>query len=69
MATDDGDFVDLDWSEPAPTSPRDQTINPLLLILHGLEGDVRSHYVGGMLREAAAREWRAVVLHFRSCSG
>jgi len=69
VATDDGDFVDLDWSEPAPTSPRDQTINPLLLILHGLEGDVRSHYVGGMLREAAARGWRAVVLHFRSCSG
>ena len=69
VTTSDGDFVDLDWSDPAPTTPRDQKITPLMLVLHGLEGDVRSHYVGGLLREAAARGWRAVVLNFRSCSG
>ena len=63
MTTDDGDFVDLDWSEPTPTSPHGRATGPLLLILHGLEGSVRSHYVGGLLLEAAARQWRAVTIH------
>ena len=38
-------------------------------MLHGLEGSTRSHYVGGLLREALVRGWRAVALNFRSCSG
>ncbi len=59
---DDGDFVDLDWLDGPAGSP-------LVLLLHGLEGSVRSHYVVGMLREAAARSWRGVALSFRSCSG
>jgi predicted alpha/beta-fold hydrolase len=58
--TPDGDFLDLD---------RLDGDGPLLLILHGLEGSSRSHYARGLLREAAARGWRAAVLHFRSCSG
>ena len=70
MATEDGDFVDLDWLDRKiggieAIPPR----SPLLLVLHGLEGDVRSHYVAGLVQEAAARGWRAVVLNFRSCSG
>jgi uncharacterized protein len=60
--TPDGDFVDIDWSE----GPSDA---PLLLVLHGLEGTARSHYVGGLFRLAAARRWRAALLYFRSCSG
>jgi predicted alpha/beta-fold hydrolase len=60
----DGDFVDLDWlATPAHAG------SPLLLVLHGLEGSARSHYAQGLIREAAARSWRAVVLNFRSCSG
>ncbi len=58
----DGDFVDLDWLEGRPEAP-------LVVVLHGLEGSVRSHYVVGLLREAAARGWRGVLLNFRSCSG
>ncbi len=58
----DGDFVDLDWLEGQPEAP-------LVVVLHGLEGSVRSHYVVGLLGEAAARGWRGVVLNFRSCSG
>ena len=62
VATRDGDFVDLDWADgPAGT--------PLLLVLHGLEGSARSHYVTGLLRESLARGWRGVALNFRSCSG
>jgi len=60
--TPDGDFVDLDWLDgPAEA--------PLVVVLHGLEGGVRSHYVVGLLGEARARGWRGVVLNFRSCSG
>lgn len=58
--TPDGDFLDLDWLEGD---------SPLVVILHGLEGSSGSHYARGLLREAAALGWRAVVLHFRSCSG
>lgn len=62
VVTRDGDFVDLDWVDgPAGA--------PLVLVLHGLEGSVRSHYVVGMLRGIAARGWRGVALNFRSCSG
>jgi len=60
----DGDFVDLDWLEVAPA-----TAAPLLLVLHGLEGSSRSHYVLGLLAGARARGWRGVALNFRSCSG
>jgi predicted alpha/beta-fold hydrolase len=62
LATDDGDFVDLDWLDGPAAAP-------LLLVLHGLEGSARSHYVTGLLGEARARGWRGVALNFRSCSG
>ena len=64
MPTSDGDFVDLDWLD-APASAR----TPLLLVLHGLEGSCRSHYVGGLLELARDEGWGGVVLNFRSCSG
>jgi predicted alpha/beta-fold hydrolase len=62
VATDDGDFVDLDWCDGPPGAP-------LLLVLHGLEGSARSHYVVGLAEAARARGWRAVAFNFRSCSG
>jgi predicted alpha/beta-fold hydrolase len=58
--TPDGDFLDLDWLEGDSS---------LVVILHGLEGSSGSHYARGLLREAAGLGLRAVVLHFRSCSG
>lgn len=63
LETADGDFVDLDWLAAGPES------GPLVLILHGLEGSVRSHYAQGLLRESGRLGLRAAVLHFRSCSG
>jgi uncharacterized protein len=62
LETPDGDFVDLDWSPGPPGAP-------VLLVLHGLEGSGRSHYVSGLFDLARARGWRAAVLWFRSCSG
>ncbi len=59
--TPDGDFVDLDWLEAGH--------GPLVVVLHGLEGSSRSHYVLGLLDEIRALGWRGVVLNFRSCGG
>lgn len=60
----DGDFVDLAWvGEDAPPTA------PLVLVLHGLEGSVRSPYARGVLHAIAQRGWCGVLLHFRGCSG
>jgi uncharacterized protein len=58
--TPDGDFVELHRLSAAPGAPR-------VLLLHGLEGTVRSHYAQGLLNEAARRKWGADLLIFRSC--
>jgi len=63
VPTSDGDFLDVDWLANARAGA------PLVLILHGLEGSSRSHYVSGLLREAAALGLGAVAMNFRSCSG
>ncbi|MEP7064853.1 MAG: hydrolase [Gemmatimonadota bacterium] len=59
-STPDDDFLDLHRLD-APAG------NPRLLILHGLEGTVRSHYAVGLLQEARRRGWAADLLIFRSC--
>jgi predicted alpha/beta-fold hydrolase len=42
---------------------------PRLLVLHGLEGTIRSHYLRGLLDQARRRGWAADVLIFRGCNG
>jgi predicted alpha/beta-fold hydrolase len=63
LVTPDGDFLDLDWLDSARPSA------PLVVMLHGLEGSSRSHYAAGLFHEAARLGLRAVLMHFRSCSG
>lgn len=58
--TPDGDFLDLHRLDGAPNAPR-------LLLLHGLEGTIRSHYVGGFFEQAKDRGWAADLLLFRGC--
>lgn len=58
----DGDFIDLDWMN------RDKDL-PLVLILHGFEGSIESHYAKSMLRRLSSEGWRGVFMHFRGCSG
>lgn len=61
--TPDGDLLEVERLDgTAPDSPR-------LILLHGLEGTVRSHYVQGTLAEATRRGWGADLLLFRSCGG
>lgn len=38
-----------------------------LVLLHGLEGSVRSHYAQGLLWQAHKRGWNADLLIFRTC--
>jgi uncharacterized protein len=56
----DGDFLELVRLQGAPSHPR-------LLLLHGLEGTPRSHYVRGFFHEARRRGWSADLLLFRCC--
>lgn len=60
--TPDGDIVDV----VRTTAPDDA---PTFLLLHGLEGTLRSHYAAGTLREAQRHGWQANLLLFRSCNG
>ena len=57
-STPDEDFVDVLRLDAGPERPR-------LFLLHGLEGTVRSHYVGGLLHMARERDWGADMLIFR----
>jgi predicted alpha/beta-fold hydrolase len=63
--TPDGDFIDADFAQPEPADPA----AALLALFHGLEGDSSSHYARSIMRRFADRGWRAVVVHFRGCSG
>ena len=59
--TDDGDFLDLDWSRRGSSA--------LVIVSHGLEGHSRRPYVLGTLREANRHGLDALAWNFRSCSG
>jgi uncharacterized protein len=61
----DGDFVDLDWCSP----PAGGSDSPIVVLLHGLQGSAQSPYIRGMTRALMRRGMRAVVMHFRGCSG
>lgn len=63
VTTPDNDFCDFDWL----ASGNDQA--PLFVLFHGLEGSSHSHYARSLLSGAKKRGWRAVVPHFRGCSG
>jgi len=60
LETPDGDFLDIHRVDASGSAP-------LLVLLHGLEGTIRSHYIQGLLREAHRRSWNAAVTIFRSC--
>ncbi len=57
----DGDFLDLDWAGEGR--------RPLLLVLHGLTGSIRSKYARGLIKCLLKEGWRAVFMHFRGASG
>ena len=60
---DDGDFLDLAWG-PAP-----QELTGLVVMFHGLEGSMHSHYANDMMATLSQGGWQVVMMHFRGCSG
>jgi hypothetical protein len=61
----DGDVAVVDWLPTGQQEPDPD--QPMLVILHGLEGSAKSSYCRQLLHAAAERRWRAAVLHFRDC--
>jgi uncharacterized protein len=58
-----------DGDEITVASTVESTDGPLLLLLHGLEGGLRSHYVSGIWAAARASGWQPTMLLFRTCDG
>lgn len=59
----DGDFVDLAWTE------RPRQCKGLVVVFHGLEGSINSHYAHNIMAELERDNWWGVLMHFRGCSG
>jgi hypothetical protein len=62
--TPDDDFLEVHRIDAPADAPID---TPHVLLLHGLEGSVRSHYAQGLLTEMRRRGWSADLLIWRSC--
>jgi hypothetical protein len=63
LTTPDGDHLTLARLGQAATGKRH------LLVLHGLEGDIRAKYAHGLLALARERRWSGDLMLFRSCDG
>lgn len=58
---DDGDFIDLSISTGHE--------GPRVLILHGLEGGLDSHYAGSLVDRLAEHGYQPLFMHLRGASG
>lgn len=66
--TPDDDFLDVVRLAPVDDPARGPIDErPHLLLLHGLEGGTRSHYVHGFFDEARRRGWGMELLFHRTC--
>lgn len=55
----DGDFIDLSWHGSK---------GPLVMVIHGLEGSLSSHYVTPLLSALNLAGFRTLFMHLRGCS-
>jgi predicted alpha/beta-fold hydrolase len=67
LDTPDGDFIDLDIPEVPGHLPSEDA--PVVLLLHGLEGNARKGYACETYRRLAQHGIRSVGMNYRSCSG
>jgi predicted alpha/beta-fold hydrolase len=56
----DGDFIDLAWHD---------SDGPLVLLIHGLEGSLSSHYATPLISALGKAGYRSIFMHLRGCSG
>ena len=66
-ATPDKDFLDVDRLEPREGSGSHPL--PLLVLFHGLEGSISSHYALSFAVRCLMLGWGFALPHFRGCSG
>lgn len=59
----DGDFLDLAWG------PKPEKLTGLVVLFHGLEGSIKSHYANDMMATLSRDGWQVVLMHYRGCSG
>lgn len=64
LELNDGDFVDLCWTEKPQNNNK-----PIVIVFHGLEGSINSPYAEGIMNTIHENGWRGVLMHFRGCSG
>jgi len=55
----DGDFIDLAVGRP---------LGPRVLVIHGLEGNLESHYAGTLLQALESTGYQPIFMHLRGCS-
>ena len=63
LEIDDGDFLDLDWSETSAGCRR------VAILSHGLEGHTHRTYAVGMARALTRAGWDVLAWNQRTCSG
>ena len=56
----DGDFIDLAVG---------RSTGPGVVVIHGLEGDLQSHYAGSLLDALDRAGFKPIFMHLRGCSG
>ena len=61
LETDDGDFLDLDFSKVGSDT--------LVILTHGLEGSSDREYMSAMVNEVNANGWDALAINLRGCGG
>ncbi|WP_404824205.1 hydrolase [Pseudoalteromonas peptidolytica] len=62
LETPDDDFLELAWAKHGDRNA------PLVVVLHGLEGNINSFYAKGLLKSLVSTGFDAVLMHFRNCS-
>lgn len=62
LELDDGDFLDLCWLGEVRKG------QPIVVLFHGLEGSVDSHYSKTIMQALRQQGWVALLMHFRGCS-
>ena len=60
LELEDGDFLDLRWFDGD---------GPLVVVVHGLEGSIDSHYAGAMMQALQEHGFHGLFMHLRGCSG
>lgn len=61
IETEDGDFLDLDWSSVGS--------GRVAVVTHGLEGSTSAAYIRGMVRALSRRGWDVLAWNLRGRSG